>query len=198
MILIGLTGGIGMGKTTVAAYWARRHVPVADTDAIAREVVAPGSPAFAEVIRVFGPDILTPEGNLDRARLAARVFAHPDERRRLEAILHPRIREAWQARVGLWREAGESIAAVVIPLLYETRAEAEFDHVVCVACQAATQRTRLRARGWDDAEIARRNAAQLPIEEKMARADHVIWTEGTLAATEAQAEALLADWSRAA
>lgn len=194
MILIGLTGGIGMGKTTVAGCWARRRVPVADTDAIARELVAPGNPALSEVVRVFGSDMLTGTGELDRARLASEVFTHPDKRRQLEAILHPRIREAWQKRVGVWRETGERLGVVVIPLLYETQAEGEFDRVVCAACQAATQRTRLRARGWGDAEIERRNAAQLPIEEKMARADHVIWTEGRLAATEAQAEILLTGW----
>ena len=190
MIVIGLTGGIGMGKSTVADFLVHRGARLVDTDVLARELVRPGSPALAAIRAAFGDEILTSEGGLDRGRLAARVFAAPEERRRLEAILHPRIRERWQAQVAAWRAAGERWAVVAIPLLFETGAEGSFDAVVCVACQEATQRERLRQRGWSEAEQARRQAAQWPVRRKLAAADYVIWTEGTLAATEAQCDML--------
>ncbi len=180
-----------MGKSTVADFLARRGARVVDTDALARELVRPGTPALAALREAFGAEVLTADGALDRARLAARVFACPEERRRLEKLLHPRIRERWQARVAAWRAAGERLAVVVIPLLFETGAEPLFDAVVCVACGETTQRARLRQRGWSDAETDRRRAAQWPVARKLAAADYALWTEGTLAATEAQCDALL-------
>jgi dephospho-CoA kinase len=101
-------------------------------------------------------------------------------RRKLEAILHPRIAALWRAQVERWRSEGKPLAVVVIPLLYETGAEAEFDAVICVACAPATQRQRRLGRGWTREEIEQRIAAQLPIARKMARADYVIWTEAGL------------------
>jgi dephospho-CoA kinase len=180
MKVFGLTGGIGMGKST-AAELLRPRVAVVDTDDLAREVVEPGQPALAEVREWFGPEILAEDGRLRRAELARRVFADAAARQQLEAILHPRIRARWQAQIERWRAAGETVGVVVIPLLFETHAAAHFDATVCLACTAATQHERLRARGWTTEQIAQRIQAQWPLEKKMALADFVVWTEGPLA-----------------
>ncbi len=180
MKVFGLTGGIGMGKST-AAELLRPRVAVVDTDDLARAVVEPGQPALAEVRALFGPEILAEDGRLRRAELARRVFADAAARQQLEAILHPRIRARWQAQIEGWRGAGKTVGVVVIPLLFETHAAAYFDATVCLACTAATQHERLLARGWTTEQIAQRRQAQWSIEEKMALADFVVWTEGPLA-----------------
>ena len=140
----------------------------------------PGQPALAEVLAAFGPEIAGPDGQLRRDELARRVFADPAARQRLEAILHPPIRALWRAQVETWRAEGRPLAVVVIPLLFETKAEAELDATICVACSAATQRQRLLARGWSPEQIEQRLQAQWPVEAKMARADYVVWTEAGL------------------
>jgi len=177
MKVIGLTGGVGMGKSACAQLLQWRGAAVVDTDDLAREIVEPGQPALAEVGEAFGADILGPDGRLKRGQMAQVVFADPAARQRLEDILHPRIRDLWHARVETRRNEGKPLAVVVIPLLFETKAEGEFDTIICVACSAATQRQRLLARGWTVEQIGQRIAAQMPIEEKMARSHHVIWTE---------------------
>ena len=181
MLLFGLTGGIGMGKSTAAKLLAQRGLPVLDTDTIARELVAPGQPALAEIRANFGPTILAPDGHLDRAQLANLVFADPAARHQLEAILHPRIRAVWTRQTEAWRNEGRPTAIVVIPLLFETAAETSLDATVCIACSAATQLQRLLERRWTPDQIAARNRAQFPTEKKMSLATYVIWTEGPLA-----------------
>ena len=178
MITLGLTGGIGMGKSTVGALLEQLKFEVIDTDELARQVVEPGEPALQEIRSAFGAAVLDPAGRLRRDVLAEIVFGDPAARHQLEAMVHPRIRERWQARLAAWRAAGVPRAAVIIPLLFEIGAESEFGVTVCVACSAAEQRQRLLARGWPDAQIARRNQAQLPVENKMARANYVLWNEG--------------------
>jgi len=180
-----------MGKSTAAQLLRQRGVAVVDTDELARQVVEPGQPALAEVREVFGGEIIGPDGQLRRAELARRVFADAAARARLESILHPRIRALWRAQVEAWRAEGRALAVVVIPLLFETGAEAELDATVCVACAAATQQQRLRARGWSPEEIEQRVRAQWPVEQKMARADYVVWTEGGLDTHAAQIEQIL-------
>ncbi|MGP8198892.1 MAG: dephospho-CoA kinase [Limisphaerales bacterium] len=192
MKLFGVTGGVGMGKSTTGALLQKRGMPVADADAIARQLVGPGEPALAEITLAFGPSVISPEGGLDRRELARRVFADPAERAKLEAILHPKIRQVWQAEAEKWRASGCAAGAVVIPLLFETNAESSFDAIICVACCAASQFERLRERGWSSAEIRQRLVAQWPVEEKIARADFVIWTDTTLEAHAAQLEKALA------
>ncbi|MFM2083051.1 MAG: dephospho-CoA kinase, partial [Verrucomicrobiota bacterium] len=167
MKLIGLTGGIGMGKSAAAEILRARGVAVVDTDELARELTAPGQSALAEIQKEFGAQILVADGKLNRAALASFVFADETARKKLEAILHPRIRERWLAQVAVWRAEQKSIAVVVIPLLFETSAETQFDRIVCVACSPATQSARLAARGWAPAQIAARNAAQWPVQRKM-------------------------------
>ncbi|GDY23346.1 dephospho-CoA kinase [Verrucomicrobiota bacterium] len=186
MKLFGLTGGIGMGKSTAAKLLAERGLPVLDTDTIAREIVAPGQPALAEITARFGPAILTPDGHLDRARLADLVFADSAARQQLEAILHPRIRAVWIQQTEIWRSEGRPTAIVVIPLLFETAAETSLDATVCIACSPATQHHRLRDRDWTADQIAARNRAQFPTGKKMSLATYVIWTEGPLAIHAAQ------------
>jgi dephospho-CoA kinase len=177
MKTFGLTGGIGMGKSTAAQLLRARGVAVVDTDDLARQVVAPGQPAWREVQEVFGKSIVSPDGQLRRDELARLVFSDPVARQKLEDILHPRIQELWSAQLTTWRDEGRALAVVVIPLLYETQAEAHFDAVICVACTAVTQQQRLLARGWTAAESAQRVAAQWPVAQKMAQADYVVWTE---------------------
>lgn len=178
MIVLGLTGGIGMGKSTAAEFLRRLGWEVIDTDVLAREVVAPGQPARIELVDAFGPEILDSVGALRRERLADLVFSDPSRRRRLEEIVHPRIRECWMQRLAQAREEGAARVLVVIPLLFEANAQSAFDKIVCMACQRSTQHQRLRARHWSDEQIRQRLAAQWPIERKMLAADIVIWTEG--------------------
>ena len=115
----------------------------------------------------------------------------PPPARKLEAILHPRIREQWLAQIESWRGENRPLAVVVIPLLFETRAEPHFDKIICVACSAAAQRERLLARGWTPEQIRQRIAAQMPVEQKIARADFVVWTGGALDAHARQIERIL-------
>jgi len=191
MKVLGLTGGIGMGKSTSAQLLRARGVPVVDTDDLARQIVEPGQPALAEVLTAFGPQFAGPDGQLRRDELAGRVFTDPAARRQLEDILHPRIRALWHAQVETWRAEGRPLAVVVIPLLFETKAEAELDATICIACSAATQQQRLRARGWSPEQIEQRLQAQWPVETKMARADYVVWTEADLDLHAAQIERIL-------
>jgi dephospho-CoA kinase len=180
MKTVGLTGGIGMGKSASLQLLQTRGIAVVDTDDLGRELVEPGQPALAEIREAFGPDVVGADGRLCRAKLAQRVFADPAARGRLEGILHPRIRRLWRAQFEAWRAEGRPLAVVVIPLLFETGAEGEVDAVLCAACSAATQQQRLLARGWAASQIRQRIQAQWPAEKKIALADYVIWTEGSM------------------
>jgi len=191
MKVLGITGGVGMGKSTSAKLLRHRGVQVVDTDDLARQVVEPGQPALAEVLAAFGPEIAGQDGRLLCKELAERVFADPTARRQLEAILHPRIRMLWRAQVEAWRTDGHPLAVVVIPLLFETKAEAELDATICVACSVATQKQRLLARGWSPEHIEQRNRAQLPIAQKIARADYLVWTEAGLDVHAAQIDRIM-------
>ena len=194
MIRLGLTGGIGMGKSTAAELLAKRGAKVCDSDALARELVAPGQPALAEIVEAFGSGVLVRDGSLDRAKVGKLVFGDSAAREKLEGILHPRIRKVWQARLEHWLVAGERLAVTVIPLLFETKAESSFDKIACVVCSPELQRERLRAREWRDDQISNRISAQMAVGEKIKRADHVIWTDGTIEAHAAQWDDLLSSW----
>ncbi|MFO1487031.1 MAG: dephospho-CoA kinase [Verrucomicrobiota bacterium] len=178
MKVFGLTGGIGMGKSTAASHLAEQGVPVVDTDILARQVVEPGRPALKEIQLAFGSQMIAPDGSLNREALAQLVFADRAARQQLESITHPRIQLLWQEQILRWRMENQPRAVVVIPLLFETAAEKELDRTICVACTAGTQQARLRQRGWSAEQIAGRIAAQWPVEKKMARADFVVWSEG--------------------
>jgi dephospho-CoA kinase len=189
--VFGLTGGIGMGKSTSDQLLCERGVAVVDTDVLARQIVEPGHPALAEIQELFGQEILTADGQLRRDELARRVFADATARKQLEAILHPRIRALWVAQVDAWRAEGRQLAVAVIPLLFETNSESHFDATIWVACSAATQWQRLQARGWSAEQIEQRISAQWPVQEKMALADFVIWTEGSLDVHAAQLQRII-------
>lgn len=180
-----------MGKSTAAGILSKLGVAVIDTDQIARDIVQPGQPALAEIVREFGDQILNDKGELLRHRLAQEVFGDSAKRSKLEAILHPRIREVWFAAVTGWRAEKKSAAAVIIPLLFETNAQSAFTSVICLACSRETQIQRLRQRGWNDDELKNRIAAQWPVEKKIANSDYVVWTDTTVGAHEAQLRRLL-------
>ncbi len=192
MKLLGLTGGIGMGKSTAAQFLRQHGAQVVDTDELARRLVEPGQPALAEIQRVFGDNIVSSDGHLRREALAQIVFADSVARKQLEDILHPRIREGWLAQLDTWRSQNQSLAVVVIPLLFETRAESNFDKTVCIACSPVNQRQRLLERGWTPEQILQRLAAQWPIAQKMTRADFVVWSDGSLESHAEQIERILA------
>ncbi len=191
MKTFGLTGGVGMGKSTATEFLRVRGAQVLDTDEIARELVRPGQPALTEIQTQFGKRILASKGELNRAELAKIIFADAVARKKLEAILHPRIRERWLAQIETWRKENCKLAVVVIPLLFETHAESHFDKIICVACSANSQHERLLARGWSDEQISQRIAAQMPVEEKIARSHFVVWTEGGLKNHEQQMDCVL-------
>ncbi|HEV2328995.1 MAG TPA: dephospho-CoA kinase, partial [Verrucomicrobiae bacterium] len=156
MKLIGLTGGVGMGKSTAAAFFEKRGARVVDTDQLARELVQPGQPALAEIRTAFGDRVFSQDGQLRRDGLAHIVFEDALARQKLEEILHPKIRQRWLAQVETWKRENCSVAIVVIPLLYETRAESHFEKVVCVGCSENARHERLQARGWTDQQIEAR------------------------------------------
>jgi dephospho-CoA kinase len=186
MLRAALTGGIATGKSYCLTRFAARGVPVVDADQLARVAVAPGTPGLAAVAARFGPSVLLPDGTLDRAALGRLVFADPDARADLEAIIHPdvyrRIAE-WFAQL----PAKTPVAIADIPLLYETGHERDFDSTIVCACAPDVQVRRLMARdGLGAAEARTRIAAQWPIEEKVAKADYVIRTDGTFEETDQQ------------
>ncbi len=180
MIRLGLTGGVGMGKSTASQFLNDLGFKVADTDDIARKLVEPGKPALKDIVKAFGKEVLQDNGELNRKKAAEIVFSDDSKRLKLEEILHPLIRENWELRLNDWSLENEKLGVVVIPLLYETECERYFDKVVCMACSKDIQRQRLRQRGWSDLEIDQRIKAQLLIEEKMSRADYVVWTNGAI------------------
>lgn len=174
---VGLTGGIASGKSTVANLFAAQSVPVIDTDVLAREVVALGTPGLKAVLAAFGTEVLLPDGNLDRRRLRDLAFRTPERRRQLEAILHPRIRERMEA---LCASAGGPYQILVIPLLVESGLRSRVDRVVVVDCSESVQRERLRVRdGESAAGMDRLLAAQVDRETRLSRADDVVVNNGT-------------------
>jgi dephospho-CoA kinase len=180
MKLFGLTGGIGMGKSTAGKLLCELGAQVVDTDVIARQIVEPGQPALGELKAAFGEAVVAPDGTLKRQHLARRVFADPEARKLLEAILHPRIRAVWLSQVQMWRTEQHAIGIVVIPLLFEMNASSHFDATICAACSKPAQHERLHARGWSSEQIEQRCQAQWPAEKKMLFSDYVVWTEGDL------------------
>ncbi len=185
---VGLTGGIASGKSLVAGMFADRGVPVIDTDVIAREVVRPGEPALADIEREFGPDVLAADGTLDRRHLRELVFADDDKRRRLEAILHPRIRDAAVAQSA---RAGGPYQIIVVPLLVGSPMQTLMDRILVVDCSVETQVERLQERDAESAAQARRMiAAQASRDERLAIADDVVANDGSIAETARQVDDL--------
>jgi dephospho-CoA kinase len=180
-----------MGKTTAGSILRHLGVRVVDTDQIAHDLTQPGQPALAEIREVFGKGYFEAGDRLRRDVLAQLIFSSESARRRLEAILHPRIRQTWLDRVEEWRKQGHSRAVAIIPLLFETDAAKEFDHTICVACSERLQHRRLTERGWTEEQIRQRVQAQLPVRKKIELADYVVWNDAGLEVFEAQLTRIL-------
>lgn len=199
VLRVAVTGGIATGKSHVREAFVRLGVPTIDSDLLAREAVAPGSPGLAAIAVRFGVAMLDSNGALDRAKMARLVFSDEPARRALEAIVHPEVRhrtDAWFAGLDGHRYP---YAIADIPLLYEVHRERDVDRVIVVACDAGTQLQRLMARdGLSEAEARQRIGAQLPIEDKIARADYVIRTDAGFDQTDRQVAQLHARLSASA
>jgi dephospho-CoA kinase len=198
MHVIGLTGNIAAGKSTVAAGLTAAGLPVIDADTLAREVVAPGTPALAAIVARWGPTILAADGTLDRAALRRRILANPADRTALEAITHPAIAARRAARTAELAATGAPVVICDIPLLFEAQLEDTVDEIVLVDAPVAVRRARLiRDRGIAPSEADALIAAQMPAERKRAYADVVIENTGSRADLEA-AIAMLVTRLRAA
>ncbi len=186
--VVGLTGGIASGKSTIAGFFAELGVPVVDTDIVAREVVAPGSPALAEIRAAFGDEIIDAQGELDRRTMRNIIFDDDDKRRSLEAILHPRI------RAETWRQAAAAdgpYVVVVVPLLYESPMKSEMDRIVVVDCAEETQVDRLMSRDNETREQACRIlATQASREQRLTIADDIVSNDGDMDAARARVRRL--------
>lgn len=192
MKVFGLTGGIASGKTTVARLFEARGVPVVYADELARRAVEPGSEGLAAVVARFGREVLATDGSLDRKKLGAVVFGKPDELAALNAIVHPRVGALGLEAFAALAAKGVTLACYEVPLLIENGLHHMFKPVVLVAADPATQRARIATRdGLTLEEADRRIASQLPLEEKLKLADHVIENRGSLAELEARADEVL-------
>lgn len=185
MRLIGLTGGIGSGKSTVSGFLREWGVTVVDADVGARAVVEPGTPGFESIVEAFGNEVLR-NGSLDRHRLAALVFGDPGALAVLNGIVHPLVRQWTASRLEEAARAGSDIVVQDIPLLFENNLEGLFEATILVFAPASIQLARLIARGMDTKDASARIAAQLPIEDKRRRATYVIDNSGTREATRDQ------------
>ncbi|MGM0986164.1 MAG: dephospho-CoA kinase [Pseudomonadota bacterium] len=192
-MIIGVTGGIASGKTTVARAFARRGIPWVDADDVAREVVAPGEPALGEIAEQFGHDVLAPDGRLDRRALREIVFADGQARQRLEQITHPRIRQRLEAHLQRLQAQGAPYVLLVSPLLFESGQDAMVDRCLVIDVPETVQIARTAARDdVDEAQARAIVAAQMPRAERLARADDVIDN----ATDEAGLDAQVADLDR--
>ncbi len=191
-MVLGITGGIAAGKSSVSRIFQRRGIPVVSADQLAREVVGPNTPTLRHLVERFGPGILDETGGLDRPGLARLIFNDPQARIDLNAMIHPAIVALAEVRLGALRDQGEALIVYEAPLLFEAGAEGRVDRILVVRVDPDVQLLRLMARDQLAEEDARaRIAAQLPQEEKVARADFVIDNSGSLEATVSQAESLL-------
>lgn len=191
-MIIGLTGGIACGKSTVSRMLAERDARIIDADLIAREVVRPGEEAWSLVVERFGRDILLANDELDRAKLGSLVFSDEQARLDLNAIVHPAIRGRMRQLTKEAQEEGIALIVLDIPLLYESKLEYMVEKVVVVYCTVNLQLERLMKRnGFDEEEARRRIASQMSIEDKRLRADYVIDNSGTLTETEQQVNELV-------
>jgi len=181
MLVIGLTGGVASGKTTVSEVLREEGATLIDADQIARELVQPQTPAWQEVVRAFGNEILDRDGSIHRQKLASLIFSNPRQRSLLNRILHPRIKEEIGRRLrGIQQKDPEAIVVIDAPLLIETGGHREMDKVIVVVCTETQQIERLKRRNQLSEEQARAMlSSQMSLEEKAALADYVICNEGS-------------------
>jgi dephospho-CoA kinase len=193
LVLFGLTGGVASGKSTVALRFRQRGVPVIDADAVAREVVAPGTAGLAEVAGAFGQTVIRDDGSLDRTRLGELVFADPAARQRLNDLLHPRIRARTRQHASRLERQGQRLACYEAALLVENGLVERYRPLVVATLPESLQLERLMQRDGLAEEVARRRlSAQLPLADKMAVADVLVDTSGTREQTQRQADEALA------
>jgi len=191
MRVFGLTGNIGSGKSTVAAMFREAGIPVLDADRISREVTPPGSPAFRDVVKEFGPGILGPDGAIDRERLAEIVFSDPSRRARLERITHPAILDAMKESLEALAREGHAVAIVEAALIHESGRKGLFEAVISVRCDPSVQLRRLAGRGGMTREqAAARAAAQMGAEQKARASEYVVDNSGDLESTRRQVDRL--------
>lgn len=190
-MLLGLTGGVATGKSAFRQMLARAHpFTTFDADACVHQLLSTDGDIIRAVSHEFSLPQHEPPIPIDRALLRQRVFSHPSARRRLEAIIHPVVRQRWMARRSECLDLGQDFLAD-LPLLFETAAAPHFENVVVVAASTETQRIRLTARGLEPRMAEAMLASQWPIGQKVAEADHVVWNDGSLAGLERQASLLL-------
>jgi dephospho-CoA kinase len=190
--LVGLTGGIASGKSTVAAILRRLGAAIINADELSREVVQPEQDAWEEIIKTFGPDILQEDKTLDRRKLRKIVFDNPEARKKLEAIIHPRVRALAESRISELAAAGSSVIVYEVPLLFEAQIHLWLRPVILVACDLETQKKRLLERDHLTALEAQQHLdAQMSLEKKRKLADYVIENDGTREELEQQVRAVL-------
>ena len=192
MLRVGLTGGIGCGKSTVARMMRELDCHVIEADGVAHRLMEPGTPAYQEILHEFGQQVIGPDGRIDRKKLGAIVFDDPERLQRLNRIVHPRVIEEQDRQLEELARKGADVAVVEAPLLVEAGYHERMDRLVVVWCRPEQQRERLRARGMAPEEIEKRIAAQMPLEMKRQLADEQIDCSGTLEETRRQVEALVA------
>jgi dephospho-CoA kinase len=191
--LVGLTGGIASGKSTVAKILGRLGAAIVDADVLSREVVAPGHDGWNEIVATFGREVLQPDQTLDRQKLRTIIFNNPEARKKLEAIIHPRVRALAEQRIREHGDAGFVVVVYEVPLLFEGNLHEWLRPVILVACDVNIQRQRLQERDGLDATVAQKHIdAQMSLEEKRRLADYVIENDGSLADLESQVRAVLA------
>lgn len=193
-MILGLTGGIATGKSTVTGMLRERGIPVIDADQIAREVVEPGKPAYDAIIGHFGRDILLADGQIDRKKLGEIVFSDESERQKLNAIVHPEVRRVMREEAETAERNGASIVFMDIPLLYESKLQYMVEKIVVVYAPAAMQLARMMERDeLEEEQAQKRLRAQFPIDQKREEADFLIDNSRSREETERQVEDMLAE-----
>lgn len=195
MVIIGLTGSIASGKSTVSTMLKRKGFPIVDADEIARQVVELGSPVLQEISRVFGESVLQADGSLNRVKLGEIIFNDEEMRQKLNSIIHPAIRQEMLKQKDEWLAGGANTVIMDIPLLFESKLQSFVDTIIVVSVTPEIQKERLIARNvLSEEEADRRIQSQLPVKEKEKAADAVLFNNGTVEETQKQLDSLLLKW----
>ncbi|WP_371068760.1 dephospho-CoA kinase [Sediminibacillus sp. JSM 1682029] len=195
-LVIGLTGGIASGKSTIAGFLAEWNIPIIDADIISRQVVEKGETAYERIVDVFGEEVLLSDGNLDRGKLGKLIFRDKEKREQLNDIVHPAVREKMLEQRDAFAAKGEEAVVLDIPLLYESSLTHFVDKVLVVYVDEETQRRRLMNRnGFSEEEATERMTAQMPLDKKAKMADEIIDNNGTIESSRQQLLNILKKWA---